>query len=248
MKITTLLLVLFTLIFTACSNSGTGVARAEASSGSDSIVVGVFADVHVNMLPDGTLYATSIDFNDEVDRSEAEDAEKCLFEAQVETVSSDGASFTVLGGLQVVFLNNDDDEYGDDDEDHYQGDDDNDDQEENEGDDEGDYEGEHGEHHGDQEEGAEQDDENDNEDIDNEEIVSFQADQWIEVEGFYSESDGIFNADDIKPHDDMESSVEAFITEVGDGTFTMLGLVISYDDQTFFGEDTDSGDDDSDDS
>jgi hypothetical protein len=167
---------------------------------------------------------------------ECEDVETG-FSAQVDSVAADCSSFTVFGSLIVVL--EEDDDHGEDVE----------------------QEGENGE--GQQmvlaldvpsqdpatvgptlDQGEGQDDGDDEPGI-----CDLTPGMWIEAEGEY-EADGIFHAEEIEIADEAETEIESVIGNLTDGTFTMLGLTITYDDSTIVeggDEDEDEGEADEDD-
>jgi hypothetical protein len=181
-----------------CLLCGGVQATSEGDSDTETVCnligVGIFADVHVEVREDGSLYAKSICFETDEERDDPDDAEESAFEAQIESIADDGSSFTVLGSLVVVLV------------------------EEN-GDDDG-------------EEVDDDDDDNGDDDFGQLSIGDLEVGDWVEVEGVYSSEDGIFYAEEIGPHDDLESSIESVITEVDGNIFKMLGLVIEYGDGT----------------
>jgi len=177
------------------------------------------------------------------------------FSVQVDSVAAGCSSFTVFGSLMVVL------EEGEDDGENVE-------QEgENEGENRGDretlmYLGVGSQEHdavgpalgrdGEREDGEQREDGEDGEDGEEDlGICDLTAGVWIEAEGEY-EADGIFYAKKIELADEAESEIESVILNVTDGTFTMLGLTITYDEDTIIeggdeeGENEDEGEADED--
>jgi hypothetical protein len=74
-------------------------------------------------------------------------------------------------------------------------------------------------------------------------ICDLTAGMWIEVEGEYG-TDGIFTAEEIEIADEAETEIEAVLENLTEGTFMMLGLVITYDENTVIGADAEAEDED----
>ena len=239
LKLLLAVLAVFTLLLfvAACDNSGSSgsseVKGDTTDTGGNGLTAGAYADVHVETLADGTLYAKSIELGGEGDDENEGDEEG---EDQEGDHQDDDQ-----GEVE-------DDDQGEDQEGDHQDDDGDDD-------DEGDKEKFEAQvdsvaadfssfvvfgdlvvmmepDDGDQA----QDTENDNEDdeADDLEIPSLTAGLWIEVKGAYDPVAGILYAEEIKARSDGETdaSIETLIDSVGDGSFTMLGLTITFDANT----------------
>jgi len=79
-------------------------------------------------------------------------------------------------------------------------------------------------------------------------ICDLTAGMWIEVEGEYG-ADGVFVAEEIEIADEAETEIESVLENLTGGTFTMLGLTISYDSDTVIeaSEEEEDGEGDDDD-
>jgi hypothetical protein len=77
-------------------------------------------------------------------------------------------------------------------------------------------------------------------------ICDLTAGMWIEVEGEYG-TDGIFYAEKIEAAEDEETGIESVLENLTAGTFTMLGLTITYDENTVIGAGNDSENEDGED-
>jgi len=170
---------------------------------------GALAEVEIQILGDGTLYAEEIELGDyeeeeEDDEDEEEDDEfEEEFTAPVEVIADDFSYIIVYADLMVMLdLEDDDDD----------------------------------------------DDDEDDEDEGELEITDLDVGMWVSVEGLYSETDGIFHADEILAAGEQEREIGSKIQSLTDSSFTMLGLTITYDENTEVeieeGEDDDEDDDD----
>jgi hypothetical protein len=230
-------------------SSGNGQVKGDTTGGPDDLTAGAFADVHVETLADGTLYAFAInldgkdgeDDDDDDDNDDNDDGED-----DDDDDNDDGEN------------EDDDDDDNDDNDDGQNVDDDDDDNDDN---DDGEDDGEEGKEKfevqvdsvmadfssfivfgdlvvmmepddGDANEqpgeGGEGDEANDLE------IPDLAPGLWIEAKGVYDVAAGIFYAEEITARTDGETdaSIESLIDTVGDGSFTMLGLTITYDANT----------------
>jgi len=91
------------------------------------------------------------------------------------------------------------------------------------------------------------DDDEDDEDEDELAIDELTVGMWVEVEGLYDAADGIFHADEIEAADEEEMEISSIIQNLTDSSFTMLGLTITFDENTEVELDGDDDDDDDDD-
>lgn len=227
------------------------LADGDSATAVEALADGVYAEVELEILEDGTLYALSIEIEDDDDDAKAGDDDnddkdlKDEFKAQVDAEADHFLSFSVLGGLTVVMEADDEDE---DDIDCQNGftpdgqpcedDDEDDEAEEDDGDDIQCQDGLTPD--GQTCEDDDADDEDEEEDL---EIAELEAGIWVEVKGSYSEEDGTFFAEKIQLADDNESKAEGVISGLGDSSFSIFGLTITFDDNTLL----DVGDDNDDD-
>ena len=107
-----------------------------------------------------------------------------------------------------------------------------------EGDDDDDEEGE----------GRDVEEEDGDDDEDDLSICDLSAGMWIEVEGFYG-TDGFFYAEEIEETDEEETEMVGVIENLTSSTFTIFGVMITYDSNTEIDldDDDDNDDDDNDD-
>ena len=254
LKLLLAMLAVFTMLLfvAACDNNGSSgsseVKGDTTDTGGNGLTAGAYADVHVEMLADGTLYAASIELGGEGDDENEGDEEG---EDQEGDHQDDDQGEDQEGDHQ-------DDDQGEDQEGDHQDDDQDDDDDDDEGDDdddEGDKEKFEAQvdsvaadfssfvvfgdlvvmmetDDGDQAQDAENDSEND--EADDLEIPALTVGLWIEAKGAFDPVAGIFYAEEIKARTDGETDagIESLIDTVGDGSFTMLGLTITFDANT----------------
>lgn len=231
-----LALSLMAYAFGCATDDGSGSGEVKGDTSGSSFENGAKADVELEILEDGTLYATSIEFDDE---EEDDDDCECEQEGEHEGENED------------CDCEDDDEEDVEDDEDEEGDHQDDDDEDDDDDDDEGDKEEfdalveEVGEDYfvvfgdlvvmmepddGDEDEGDEEDDEGE---VDYE-ISDLTVGTWVEVKGAYDAANNIFYAEEIKGQEDGENEfgVESIIENLGDASFTMLGMTITYDSNT----------------
>lgn len=209
-KIFLLALMAISLLALAVSCGDDSSDNGEVKGDISDLYEGALAEVEVQVLGDGTLYALEIELGDyEEDEDDEDEDEDDDFEeefiAPVEAIADDFSYIIVYGDLMVM-LDLDDDDDDDDDEDE----------------DEGELE-----------------------------ISDLDVGMWVAVEGLYSDTDGIFHADEILAAGEEEREIGSKIQNLTESSFTMIGLTITYDEDTEVeieeGEDDDEDEDDEED-